>query len=111
MLNSQNVYLLLGKKPRSVLKTITEKKNDRSFTHLEKTKETICYFSYPSEDVEGTETLTLYIDNRIIDYDELQIGQAYYLSYGNSNVDFIISQKDYNEVLYKDLESYDTSNE
>lgn len=103
--------MLLGKKPRSVLKTITEKKNGKDFTHSEKTKETICYFSYPSEDVEGTETITLYIDNIIIDYEELQIGQAYYLSYGNSNVDFIISQKDYNEVLYKELEEFETSNE
>ena len=111
MLYTQNSYMLLGKKPRSVLKTITEKKNGKNHTHLEKVIETICYFSYQSEDVDGAETITLYVDDRVIKYDELQVGETYYISFGNSIIDFIISQKDYDDVLYKDLESYDTSNE
>ena len=105
MLNSQNAYFLLGKKPRSILKTITEKKNGKNHTHLEKVIETICYFSYQSEDVDGAETITLYVDDRVIKYDELQVGETYYISFGNSIIDFIISSKEYYDVLYKDLES------
>ena len=108
MLYTQNSYMLLGKKPRSVLKTITEKKNGKNHTHLEKVIETICYFSYQSEDVDGAETITLYVIDRVIKYDELQVGETYYIPFGNSIIDFIISSKEYYDVLYRDLESNKT---
>lgn len=105
MFYTLNHYLLIGKKSRSVLKTISEKRYGKDFTYEERTAETICYFSYQSEDADGAEVITLYADSRIVIYGELRIGEVYLLSYGNSYIDFIISQKDYNDDLYAEMQA------
>lgn len=105
MYNIENVYTLLGKAQRYVAKTITEKRSGEDFTYEEKAQETICYFSYLSEDVDGTGTLKLYLENSVMPYEELYCNRDYKLSFSNSYINFIMSLKDYNEDLYKKLES------
>lgn len=110
MYNTENVYTLFGKEQRSVVKTITEKRSGEDFTYEEKIQETICYFSYLSEDVDGIGTLKLYIENSVIPYEALHCSRAYKLSFSNSYIHFIMSLKDYNEDLYKELESRENIN-
>ena len=105
MYNIDNVYTLCGKEQRSVIKIITEKRIGEDFPYEEHTRETVCYFTYLSDDIDGIGTLKLYIDNSVMSYEELHCGRAYKLSFSNSYINFIMSVNDYNEDLYKELES------
>lgn len=104
MINTNDEYTLLGKKQRICLKTITEKRDGEQFNYSEKFKETICYFSYDSDDICGIGTLTLYVKENIVSYEELKIGEKYKLSFCDSYINFVISLNDYNLNLFKELE-------
>lgn len=95
----------MGKEQRTCEKTFTEKRNSQDFIYSETVEESICYFIYHSDDISGIGTVTLYADNITIPYEELQIGKTYKLSFSNSYINFIMSSNDYNEDLYKELES------
>ena len=82
MINRNDEYTLLGKKQRICLKTI----------------------SYDSDDICGIGTLTLYVKENIVSYEELKIGEKYKLSFCDSYINFVISLNEYNLNLFKELE-------
>lgn len=95
MFNMLNEYKLIGKEKRICKKVYEENRFQKSYTFSEIAYETICYFTYNSDDIDGNGAITLYVEDNIITHEELKVNSIYKLEIHNQYIIFIMDLKDY----------------
>ncbi len=111
MYNVLDEYKLIGKEIRTCKKIYTEIRYGKEYTFSEPITETIGYFSYKSQQIDGEGVLIIYIEENLISYNELEIGKRYRLSFNNSKyLTSILDLDEYYEDLAKESEYFKNYN-
>ncbi len=103
-----NELILVGKKRRLCKKTYSEIIKDEYKTTTDYQFETIGYFMFEDENIDGNGVEIAYISDDVMPYENLDIGKSYRVETYKSNITWLMEIEEYYNNFYK---SYDNQNE